>query len=79
MLVMLKNQLNKLEKMSLSPDEEAWERLLKAEIDALEENNFRLPWQERLPEIIAKSLRPFRRQLEANYSSMTNVLEMTQD
>jgi hypothetical protein len=76
---MQKNQLNVLEEQSLTPAMKAWKTKLTAEIRELEEDSFRLPWQDGLPEAISRSFRSFRSRLEASYSSMTNVLEMIQD
>lgn len=76
LLPMLENQLEKL--MSSGPSEalSGWEKLLKAEIQAMEEDRFRLPWEDGLPEVIKTSLEPYRDRLEQSYNTMTNPFEL---
>ena len=49
---------------------------LAAEITAMESDRFRIPWRDGVPEPIAASLEPYRRQLESSYSAMCNPLEI---
>lgn len=79
LLPMLYNQLERLS-TSDSPDiPDEWRETLKAEINAMESDRFRLPWQDGLPSVIESSLKPFRYQLEQSYNKMTNPLELTVD
>ena len=54
----------------------SWRRALEAELDALEADRDRLPWQRGLPRVMDRSLRPFRERLEASYSDLMNPLEI---
>lgn len=78
-LSVLKSQRDELAEHSLTPAMQMWMRILEAEITALEEDERRLPWQDGLPDVIEKSLRPFRSRLESSYSPMSNSLELAQD
>ncbi|MBN2246085.1 MAG: hypothetical protein JW755_09600, partial [Candidatus Aminicenantes bacterium] len=75
-LPMMKNQYIKM--MEAPPEEidETWRKALEAEIEALEEDRYRLPWEDGVPDVIANSLEPFRSRLEESYSSVTNMLEL---
>ncbi|MFH1845401.1 MAG: hypothetical protein ABIF77_19625 [bacterium] len=53
-----------------------WQQELRAEIDALSEDDWRLPWEDGLPEIIENSLRPYRETLMAGYDKLCNPLEL---
>jgi hypothetical protein len=74
LLPMLHNQLEKLQASDIRDD---WHKALEAEIKAMEEDRFRLPWQDGIPDVIESSLKPFRHQLEQSYNKMTNPLELT--
>ena len=79
-LPMLKCQLAKLEAgrpAGTAPDK--WHEALAAEIKAMEADRSRLPWQDGLPEAIESSLRPFRDRLEAGFSPMADVFEISRD
>ena len=76
LLPMLRNQLEKLEAEGGAETTEDWRQNLEREIEAMEEDRDRLPWQDGLPEVIEASLRPYRERLEANYNPMTNPMEM---
>ncbi|MDH5743914.1 MAG: hypothetical protein OEZ52_10235, partial [Candidatus Aminicenantes bacterium] len=54
-----------------------WRTTLEAEIEAMEADRLRLPWQDGLPDVIESSLKSFRYQLERSYNKMTNPLELT--
>lgn len=75
-LPMLRNQLAKLEEREAAIMPEEWRQALAAEIDAMEADKDRLPWQDSLPPVIEASLKPFKQRLEESYSSMTNPLEL---
>jgi hypothetical protein len=53
-----------------------WRRAVLGELSALESDPHRLPWQTGLPPEIAKSLEPYRQELEASYSALVNPLEL---
>jgi hypothetical protein len=55
-----------------------WGERLAAEIEALEADPRRVPWQDGLPEPIRASIEPYRERLEATYSPLTNPLELGQ-
>jgi hypothetical protein len=54
---------------------ETWAAALEAEIKPMETEPFRIPWPDGVPEVIGKSLGPYRDRLEASYSRPTNILE----
>jgi len=76
LLPMLQNQLEKLVATGASETLSEWEELLKAEIQAMEEDRFRLPWEDGLPDVINASLEPFQDRLEQSYNPMTNPFEL---
>jgi hypothetical protein len=76
-LPMLQNQRDKLATTGVSGSLSEWEGLLEAEIQAMEEDRFRLPWEDGLPDEIKKSLEPYRDRLERSYNAMTNPFELT--
>jgi len=75
-LPMMQNQFAKLTGIDISPIRDPWRETLAAEIEAMEADRFRLPWQDGLPDILEASLKPFRGRLEASYSKVLNALEM---
>jgi hypothetical protein len=75
-LPMMQNQFAKLTGIDISPIRGPWRARLAAEIEAMEADRFRLPWQDGLPDVLEASLRPFRGRLEASYSKILNALEM---
>ncbi|UCC40375.1 MAG: hypothetical protein JSV96_02680 [Candidatus Aminicenantes bacterium] len=75
-LPMLQNQYEKLTESDISGAQESWQKQLKAEIEALESDRFRLPWQDGLPKALKFSLEPFRTRLEASYKTLLNPLEI---
>ena len=77
LLPMLKNQMEKLAVTGVSESMLEWKDLLEAEILAMEEDRFRLPWENGLPDAIKSSLEPYRDRLEQNYNAMTNPFELT--
>jgi hypothetical protein len=77
LLPMLQNQLEKLVARGVSEDMSEWKDLLEAEIQAMEEDRFRLPWEDGLPDAIKTSLEPYRDRLEQSYNAMTNPFELT--
>jgi len=78
-LTMLHNQLDKLDEGEYREVPERWREILEAEIEAMESDRFRLPWQDGLPENLESSLRPFRDRLEESYSPMANALEIAME
>jgi hypothetical protein len=77
LLPMLQNQLEKLSAADPSGTLDDWRTTLEAEIEAMEADRLRLPWQDGLPNVIESSLKSFRYQLEQSYNKMTNPLELT--
>ncbi|UCE41481.1 MAG: hypothetical protein JSV17_00370 [Candidatus Aminicenantes bacterium] len=77
LLPMLQNQHEKLVARGLSDAQSEWKDLLEAEIQAMEEDRFRLPWEDGLPDVIKRSLEPYRERLEQSYNAMTNPFELT--
>jgi len=63
-LPMMKNQYIKVMEAPSGEIDENWRVALEAEIAALEEDRYRLPWEDGVPEVIADSLEPFRSRLE---------------
>lgn len=76
LLPMLQNQYKKLTGPDVSPVIDPWREALMAEIEAMEFDRFRLPWQDGLPEVLEASFEPFRERLEASYSTLLNPLEV---
>ena len=76
LLPMLQNQMEELMASGLSETMPEWKNILEAEIQAMEEDRFRLPWEDGLPDGIESSLTPFRDRLERSYNAMTNPFEL---
>lgn len=76
LLPMLQNQLEKLKATDISDDRMEWRTALEREIQAMEEDRFRLPWEDGLPDVMETSLQPFRDRLERSYNPMTNPFEL---
>lgn len=75
-LPMLQNQYAKLTESDVSGAKEPWGKELASEIEAMESDRFRLPWQDKLPEVLKSSLEPFRTRLEASYRAQLNPFEI---
>jgi len=75
-LPMLQNQFAKLTRIDVSPIRDPWRETLRAEIEAMEADRFRVPWQDGLPDVLKASLKPFRGRLETSYNKVLNALEM---
>ena len=75
-LPMLHNQHEKLTAGDVPEAQRQWQRVLEAEMEAMDSNRYRLVWQDGLPEVIRKSLEPFRQRLEDSYSPLTNGMEI---
>ncbi len=78
-LSILKNQVPQLDSPPVKPGDDEWRGAFLAEIQALEEDFRRIPWQDGLPFVIEASFRPFLSRLENTYSPLTNILELAQD
>lgn len=74
-LPMMKCQLQKLKTGLLDEDLEAWKNALENEIEKMNNDRNRIPWQDGLPEVLSSSLLPFRERLETCYRDMMNPLE----
>jgi hypothetical protein len=78
-LPMMQNQFAGLTGVDISPIRDPWRETLAAEVEAMEADRFRLPWQDGLPDVLEDSLKPYRGRLEASYSKILNALEMALD
>lgn len=72
LLSMLRNQLQQ----DSTGTTEDWVGLLTAEVEALERDTDRHPWQDGLPSSIAASLEPHRERLMASYDPISNTFEL---
>ena len=79
LLPMLRCQLEALQSDRSYRRMETWRLALEEEIEALEDDRDRLPWEDVLPAIIRDSLRPYRARLEASYNRLLNPLELQPD
>lgn len=77
LLPMLQNQDEKLTEGPVGEASEAWRDALTAEIEAMEDDRYRLPWQDGLPEVISSSLEPYRARFERSYSRLMNAIEIS--
>jgi hypothetical protein len=77
LLPMLQNQREKLAAGGAPETAPEWQNLLDAEIQAMNADRFRLPWEDGLPEVIKASLDPYQDRLEQSYNAMTNPFELT--
>ena len=75
-LPMLHNQYAKLTEGGIPEAKKKWHDTLVTEIEAMESDSFRLPWQDGLPEVLEASLEPYRMRLEESYSALVNPLEI---
>jgi hypothetical protein len=76
LLPVLREQLSAVSGNETDRDLQSWREALAAEIEAMEADSYRLPWQDGLPPVIESSLMPYRDRLEASYSVMCNALEV---
>ena len=77
LLAMMQNQRDKLLAGGIAESQTEWKNLLEEEILAMEEDRFRLPWEDGVPDVIDRSLRPYRDRLEQSYNPMTNMFELS--
>jgi hypothetical protein len=75
-LSMLNCQLEKLEQSGSLNQHSFLKKKLKNEIQALEEDQERIPWQDGLPEVFGSSLKPFEMRLKKSYKKMINAVEL---
>jgi hypothetical protein len=76
LLPMLRSQLEALSAAADTAATESWRHALRAEIEAMKRDPFRLPWQDGCPRCLAESLAPYRERLEGSYSYLCNPLEV---
>jgi hypothetical protein len=74
-LDLLQNQLD-ASRLLPRPGPEPWEAELQLEIEKLQGDPYRLPWNDGLPEQLANSIEPYRERLESSWSEMCNALEV---
>jgi hypothetical protein len=58
--------------------DKAWRQAVEKELEALDSNWNRVPWEDGLPKEIEESLEPFRADLEASYDPIMNAMEFSQ-
>ncbi|MFH1941866.1 MAG: hypothetical protein ABIL68_07150 [bacterium] len=75
-LHILRRQLDEMKDGSPMRTNRSWRRALETEIQALEEDRDRLPWQDGLPRTLTSSLESYRERLEESYSALLNPLEL---
>jgi hypothetical protein len=73
---MLRHQLGAVDRAQGAALPEGWRDRLAAEIAAMQDDPFRVPWQDGLPKPIAASLEPFRAALEASYDPASDEFEL---
>ncbi|MCP3981120.1 MAG: hypothetical protein GY716_17620 [bacterium] len=56
--------------------DESWRLTLDTEIERMESDPDRMPWQDGLPDSIAESLRPFLERLDADFDEMTHGIDL---
>lgn len=76
-LPMLHNQYERLNELPGSSERDVWQKKLKAEIDAMESDRYRLIWEDGLPDTLASVLELFRDRLITSYSPMMNAIEIS--
>lgn len=66
-----------LEELLKSEDiKNSWQSALEKEIQLLDEDSRRIPWEDGLPQVIENSLQPYRDKFEGSYNFMVNPLEL---
>jgi hypothetical protein len=76
-LPMLQCQLAKLGAGQGGGAQDKWRQGLSAEVKAMEADRYRLPWADGVPAEIGDSLKPFRDRLEAGFSRMADLFEVS--
>jgi hypothetical protein len=76
LLPVLREQLSAVSDDDADGDLQSWQEAIAAEVEAMEADAYRLPWQDGLPPVIESSLTPYRDRLEVSYSAMCNALEI---
>jgi hypothetical protein len=76
-LTQLRNQLSALPQDPGPEFPSGWRESLAAEIEALEADPLRVPWQDGLPGPVADSLAPYRQRLEATYEPLVKEYELS--
>ena len=72
LLSMMRNQL----RQDSVGSAEDWVASLKAEVEAMERDSGRYPWQDGLPPSIEASLEPYRERLTVSYDPISNAFEL---
>jgi hypothetical protein len=75
-LPMLKNQLEDAFAPADPGGAPDWTARLEGEIERMQQDHLRLPWQDGLPDRTAESLEPFRERLAASYSALCHPVEL---
>jgi hypothetical protein len=77
--VMLRNQLAAAAPGGAGEGGDSWPDALAAEVELMEADPYRIPWQDGLPMVLDSSLEPFRKRLEESYCEICNPLEIAVD
>ncbi|MFV2071771.1 MAG: hypothetical protein ACC742_03855 [Thermoanaerobaculales bacterium] len=67
---------NHVEDLADDPARASWREEVEAEIELVNADPGRVPWQDGVPPVIAERLEPYRTRLEPTYSPATNIFEM---
>ena len=71
---MLERQLEEL--LENGNKNNSWRDALEKEIQLLDEDSRRIPWEDGLPTVLKDSFQPFRDRFETSYNAMVNPLEL---
>jgi len=75
-LAQLRNLQDSLDAAEQDAATRAWAARLSAEIEALDDDPHRIPWEDGVPDAIRASLEPYRERVEDGYSAATNPFEL---
>ncbi len=70
----MRRQLRQLE--DRTNYDSSWHKILADEIEKIEDDDDRLPWQDGLPDPLLDSLQPFKESFENSYTPLLNPLEL---
>jgi hypothetical protein len=73
---MLGRQLEAVQAADPEAVPEGWADALAAELEALESDRYRSPWEDGLPEHLTAGLEPRREEIDATYCPVTNIFDM---
>ena len=67
---------NHAQDLTDDPERAAWREEVAAELELVNTDPGRVPWQDGVPQVIAERLEPYRVRLESTYSPATNIFEV---